>query len=74
MVRYERKGHGGKEVTLIEKLNLSEDELDDWLKLLKNRLGCGGKRVETTLVVQGDQRKRVQAFLAERGVFRISIG
>ncbi len=43
VVRYERKGHGGKEVTRIEQLGLPSEELERWLKPLKQSLGCGGR-------------------------------
>jgi translation initiation factor 1 len=74
VVRYERKGRGGKEVTLIEQLELKEAELDAWLKGLKQALGCGGTRDGATLVLQGDQRERVEALLVGRGVRKVSVG
>ena len=42
VVRMERKGRGGKEVTVIEQLDLKPADLQIWLKHLKNALGCGG--------------------------------
>src|SRR5688572_30302067 len=63
VVRYERKGRGGKEVTVIEQLELSLKEREKWLKELKGALGCGGVLEGDDLVVQGDQRDRVKAWL-----------
>jgi translation initiation factor 1 len=74
VVRMERKGHGGKEVTVVEKLELRPKELEQWLRELKQALGCGGTVDGADLVLQGDQRERVQALLAARGVGRISVG
>jgi translation initiation factor 1 len=74
VVRMERKGRGGKEVTVIEQLELSARELDVWLKDLKNALGCGGTVETATLVLQGDQRKRLPELLAERGVRKVVVG
>ncbi len=74
VVRYERKGRGGKEVTLVEQLNLREAELAGWLKALKAALGCGGTVDGDALVLQGDQRKRLPALLEERGVRKVSVG
>jgi translation initiation factor 1 len=74
VVRMERKGRGGKEVTVVEQLGLPAAELDKWLKALKGGLGCGGTVEEDTLVLQGDQRERLPALLEARGVRRVTVG
>ena len=74
VVRMERKGRGGKEVTAIEQLDLRPRELDLWLKDLKAALGCGGAVEGDALVLQGDQRKRLPDLLAARGVRKITVG
>lgn len=74
VVRMERKGRGGKEVTVVEQLDLRPAELEAWLKALKQSLGCGGAVEEGALVVQGDHRARVKAWLEARGVKRVSVG
>jgi translation initiation factor 1 len=73
-VRLERSGRGGKEVTVVEHLALRPDERDAWLKALKASLGCGGTVEEETLVLQGDQRKRLPALLTARGVRKVTVG
>jgi translation initiation factor 1 len=73
VVRLERSGRGGKEVTVVEHLALRPDERDAWLKALKASLGCGGTVEEETLVLQGDQRKRLPALLAARGVRKVTV-
>jgi translation initiation factor 1 len=74
VVRMERKGRGGKEVTAVEQLDLSPRELAMWLKDLKAALGCGGAVEGDALVLQGDQRKRLPELLAARGVRKITVG
>ncbi len=74
VVRMERKGRGGKEVTVVEQLGLPAAEREAWLKALKNGLGCGGTVEEDTLVLQGDQRERLPALLEARGVRRVTVG
>jgi translation initiation factor 1 len=74
VVRMERKGRSGKEVTVIEQLELPARELEAWLKELKGALGCGGALEGATLVLQGDQRKRLPALLAARGARKVSVG
>ena len=74
VVRMERKGRGGKEVTAVEQLDLSVRELTLWLNDLKAALGCGGAVEGDALVLQGDQRKRLPGLLAARGVRKITVG
>jgi translation initiation factor 1 len=74
VVRLERKGRRGKEVTVIEQLDLSENDLREWLKELKSALGCGGAVEDDSLALQGDHRERVGALLRARGVRRVING
>jgi len=71
VVRLERKGRGGKEATVIEKLALSPSALEGWANALKRALGCGGCVEGDALVVQGDQRERVARWLEARGVRKV---
>jgi translation initiation factor 1 len=68
VVRYERKGHGGKEMTRLERLELRATELEKWLKEAKQALGCGGVIDGDTILLQGDQRERAAAWLAKRNI------
>ncbi len=74
VVRLERKARGGKEVTVVEQLELGEAQLEKWLKALKGALGCGGAVEEGALVLQGDHRDRLPALLTARGVRRVTVG
>ena len=73
VVRLERTGRGGKEVTVIDKLGLGPRQHDEWLKALKAALGCGGTVEDDRLVLQGDQRARLRGLLAARGVKKITL-
>ena len=74
VLRRERKGHGGKEVTRVEKLGLPAAELGRWCKELKRELGVGGSVEGEDLVFQGDQRDRLKPLLAGRGVRQVVVG
>ena len=74
VVRMERKGRGGKEVTVVDQLGLPPAQLEAWLKALKGALGCGGAVEEESLVLQGDHRDRLPALLESRGVRRVIVG
>lgn len=73
VVRYERKGRGGKEATVIEKLALAPEVLALWCKELKSALGCGGLVDGDAIVLQGDLRPRLEAVLLRRGVRKVTI-
>jgi len=74
VVRMERKGRGGKEATIIEKLALPPAELERWARELKQTLGTGGAVEGDTIVLQGDCRARLEAVLLARGVRKVTLG
>jgi translation initiation factor 1 len=74
VVRLERTGRGGKEVTVVEHLQLAPAQLEHWLKALKAALGCGGVVEGTALVLQGDHRNRLPDLLVARGVKKVTHG
>src|SRR5512145_2729600 len=73
VVRIERKGRGGKEATVIEKLALPPSELTAWADALKRSLGCGGAVEGDAIAVQGDQRERVRKWLEAKGVGKVTV-
>lgn len=72
VVAVERKGRGGKTVTLITHLGLTTDQLDAWVTEMKRSLGCGGTREGDAIALQGDQRERAIDWLTRRGVRKVS--
>ncbi len=58
----------------MEKLELTPAEREAWLKALKAALGCGGKVEGESLMLQGDQRKRLPGVLTARGVRKVTLG
>lgn len=71
VIHLERTGRGGKEVTIVDHLDLQPADRETWLKDLKAALGCGGVIEGSTIVLQGDHRTRLPALLAARGVKRV---
>lgn len=66
-VRLERKGRGGKTVSLVEGVMSPAVGKEALLKHLKNALGTGGARKEDVLEIQGDHRDRIVEVLAGLG-------
>jgi translation initiation factor 1 len=73
VVRLEKKGRRGKEATIIEKLELKPAELEAWCREAKSAMGCGGTVEDGAIVLQGDLRKRLEAWLTARGVRKVTV-
>lgn len=66
-VRLERKGRGGKTVTVVYGLPENAEFLKELSQELKRACGTGGTVVEGGVELQGDLRLRVRDVLAQRG-------
>ncbi len=62
-----QSARGGRPGTLVVGLPGSDAELDAILKRCKQRIGAGGTRQGRVLLVQGDQREKLQALLEAEG-------
>jgi translation initiation factor 1 len=63
----EKKGRGGKSVTLVYGLPQNADFLKELSQELKRACGTGGTVVEGGVELQGDIRDRVRDVLVKRG-------
>jgi translation initiation factor 1 len=68
----ESKGRGGKTVTVIKNLVLSEGDLKALLKQLKTTCGSGGTLKDEMIEIQGDHREKVAAVLRKLG-YRVKL-
>lgn len=66
-IRREKKGRGGKTVTVIMELQLTPEDLKELGRLLKQKCGAGGAVKELTIEIQGDHRDTVAAELQKLG-------
>ena len=65
-IRKERKGRGGKTVTIVIGLSPDNEVLKQLAQELKKALGCGAHVEENQIVLQGDIEERVRAWIASR--------
>ena len=61
------KGRGGKTVTLVKKLVLSEADMHELAKKLKQVCGSGGTVKDDLIEIQGEHRDTLVAELSNRG-------
>lgn len=73
VVRQERKGHGGKTVTVAKGPTPAEG-WEALAKVVGKALGCRASAGAGELVVSGDQRERLAAWLRERGARDVVLG
>ena len=63
----ESKGRGGKTVTLVKNLTLSENDIKALAKKLKQTCGSGGTIKNGVIEIQGEHRKRIAEKLQKLG-------
>ncbi len=63
----ESKGRGGKGVTLVKGLALSEGDLSALTKKLKQACGSGGTVKDGVIEIQGEQREKIADTLRKLG-------
>lgn len=67
IVRIDRRGRAGKQVTLIEGFKGSSDDLAALAKTLKVKCGVGGTAKDGEITMQGDLRDKITALLTSMG-------
>jgi len=66
-VRKERKGRGGKVVTVIEGYKGNPQVLEDLAKQIKQHCGVGGSTKGKDIIIQGDKAAQLAKFLISKG-------
>lgn len=66
-ISIEKKGRGGKTVTLISGFIGKEDDLKELGKLLKTKCGVGGSAKDGEIIIQGEFKQRIIDLLKAEG-------
>ena len=74
VVRRERKGHGGKTVTVVEGLALPAAKLEAVAKAMRKALGCGSWIEGGRIALQGDRPDAAAAWLTRHGAKQVTRG
>ena len=66
-MRIEKKGRGGKAVTVFYEFPDNPPFFKRLMKELKNLCATGGSYKDDTFEIQGDQREKLRPYLEEKG-------
>jgi translation initiation factor 1 len=66
-ISMEKKGRGGKTVTLVRGFIGTGDDLKELGKLLKTKCGVGGSVKDEEIIIQGDFKQRIIDLLKTEG-------
>lgn len=70
----ETKGRGGKAVVIVKGFIGPDNDLKDLEKALKAHCGTGGSSKDGEIIIQGDQREKVDAYLKGKGYRTKKVG
>ena len=74
LVTLDKKGRGGKQVTLVSGFEGSEEDLRELARALKVKCGVGGSAKDGEITIQGDLRDKVTALLHDMGYAKAKRG
>lgn len=66
-VSLDKSGRAGKIVSRVEGFSGPAPELEKLARELKNLCGTGGSAKDGEILIQGDQRSKIAAFLEKKG-------
>jgi len=66
-VHLEKKGRGGKAVSIIKGLKMTNAKMKEVEKALKSHCGVGGTQKNNEIIIQGDHRDKIIAYLQKLG-------
>ena len=66
-VHLEKKGRGGKAVSIIKGLKMTNAKMKEIERALKSHCGVGGTQKNNEIIIQGDHRDKIIAYLRRLG-------
>lgn len=63
----DRKGRNGKTATIIEGFTIQQEEVEEYARKLKQKLGVGGSVRDGEILIQGDYKEQIKNLLQQFG-------
>ena len=73
-MRLEKKGRGGKTVTVLFNLPFEKSEAKSLMKEIQAKAGCGATLTQETIEFRGDMRDFIESFFTEKSMKIIRAG
>tara|TARA_B100000965_G_C19275224_1_gene619097 strand:- start:81 stop:425 length:345 start_codon:yes stop_codon:yes gene_type:complete len=73
-LHFSKKGRSGKIVTLVKGIDIDNDTLDYISKKLKRKLSVGGSIKDGQIIIQGNNRDKIEEILLKMGHSAKKIG
>ena len=73
-LHFSKKGRSGKIVTLVKGIDIDNDTLDYISKKLKRKLSVGGSFKDGQIIIQGNNRDKIEEILLKMGHSAKKIG
>ena len=73
-LHFSKKGRSGKIVTLVKGIDLDKDTLEYISKKLKRKLSVGGSIKDGEIIIQGNNRDKIEEILLKMGHSTKKIG
>ena len=73
-LHFSKKGRSGKIVTLVKGIDIDKDTLEYISKKLKRKLSVGGSIKDGEIIIQGNNRDKIEEILLKMGHSKKKIG
>ena len=67
----EKKGRGGKSVSIVTGLRIPKEEVNQIAKDLKKLCGVGGSVKNNEIIIQGEKRDKILEYFKAKGVYDV---
>jgi translation initiation factor 1 len=72
-IHLEKKGRGGKEVSIVKGFSGTEKMLNDLGKTIKKKCGVGGSVKDGEIIIQGNKRSMILKILNDLGYNNVKL-
>lgn len=73
-LRLEKKGRGGKQVSILYNIPLSSADAKQLMRELQTQLACGASYKDGEILISGDHRNEIEKFFVSKGLKIVRAG